>query len=277
MRNLNQPNVSDPTGAALTTIVITRDRVALLARALRSLMAQQAVRLDVIIVVDACSATVRWAQTLPVCSGAIRSIQWLYQDRGISDHTGPRRLATLRTLGLAAVQTEWCGYLDDDNEFEPSHYHDILNSIANSGSRAAHSWRTLWERDGRPFFLTDTHPWCRDPSLAAALFEQYRRAGIYDTASNLVRDRVVPGRRSESMVDMSEWLFDTDFIRQIGFATKYTGEDWQTSRAEDSKLLDEIVARHLDIPSTRRATLRYYMGGYSNNWLSDGAQLCGWT
>ena len=175
------------------------------------------------------------------------------------------------------MRTRWCSYLDDDNELEPSHFADLFHCLQASASPAAHSWRTLWERGGRPFLLANSHPWCRDPVHAATLFEQYHRAGIYQIASNIVRDRVVPGRRSESMVDMSEWLFETDFIREIGFVDTYNSEDWQTSRAEDSKLLDEIVARHLRIPSTERPTLRYHLGGYSNNWTSEGAQLRGWS
>jgi hypothetical protein len=79
------------------------------------------------------------------------------------------------------------------------------------------------------------------------------------------------------MVDMSEWLFETEFIREVGFVKDYNAEDRESSRAEDSKLLDEIVARHLAIPSTSKPTLRYYMGGYSNDWSSDGAQLRGWS
>lgn len=272
----NSIKASTPTDI-LTVVVITRCRLDLLARAIRSLVVQEAVRLDVIIVIDACPATVQYAGTVPLCCGAIRSIQWIYEDRGARDRSGPRRLATLRTRGLKAVRTRWCAYLDDDNEVESSHYVDLLRCMVDSGSPAAHSWRTLWERDGRPFPLADKHPWCRDPKLAATLFEQYQRAGIYEVASNVVRDRVVPGRRSESMVDMSEWLFEAGFIRQIGFVSTYDRSDWQSSRAEDSKLLDNIVATRLRIPSTEKATLRYYMGGYSNSWENDGAQLSGWV
>jgi hypothetical protein len=71
------------------------------------------------------------------------------------------------------------------------------------------------------------------------------------------------------MVDMSEWLFETGFIRSIGFEENYFSTDQETCWAEDAKLLDEIVARGLRIPSTKEPTLRYYMGGYSNNWANN--------
>jgi hypothetical protein len=76
-----------------------------------------------------------------------------------------------------------------------------------------------------------------------------------------------------SMVDMSEWLFETEFICGIRFVENYCAEDWETSWAEDAKLLDEIVARGLRIPSTRKPTLRYYLGGYSNDWTNDDRWL----
>lgn len=276
MRDVLYRSPERDSAADLTTIVVTRGRVGLLARALRTLMAQESVALHVILVIDACPATMYYAATVPPSCGAIQSIRVIYQPRSAGDHTGPRRVATLRTIGLAAVRTRWCSYLDDDNELQSTHYADLFTCVHQSPSPAAHSWRSLWERGGRPFLLANTHPWCRDTVRAVTLFEQYRRAGIYQIASNIVRDRVVPGRRSESMVDMSEWVFETDFIREIGFVDRYNSEDWQTSRAEDSKLLDEIVARHLPIPSSKSPTLRYYLGGYSNNWASEGAQLCGW-
>jgi len=78
------------------------------------------------------------------------------------------------------------------------------------------------------------------------------------------------------MVDMSEWLFETEFLRGIGFAGDYCTKDWETSRTEDSKLLDEIAMRGLRIPSTQKPTLKYYLGGYSNDWSNEAAQLEGW-
>jgi len=75
------------------------------------------------------------------------------------------------------------------------------------------------------------------------------------------------------MVDMSEWLFKTEFICGIRFVENYCTEDRETSWAEDAKLLDEIVARGLRIPSTQKSTLRYYMGGYSNDWTNNNGWL----
>ena len=131
-------------------------------------------------------------------------------------------------------------------------------------------------RDGTAFLLKDKHPWCRDPGLARTLFRQYRDVGIYQVGSNIVHDQVVPYRRNVSMVDMSEWVFVTEFIQGIGFAGDYCPDDWKTSRTEDSKLLDRLVEMGLKIPSTEEPTLRYNLGGYSNDWSNEAAQIEGW-
>lgn len=260
----------------LTTIIVTRTRVELLCRALRSLELQQLLQIEVIIIVDDCLKTSQFLETIPPSIGAINSIRWINIEREANDRSGPKRLATLRNIGLQIVETSLCSFLDDDNELEPTHFFDLLRCLIGLSSPAAHSWRSLWTLDGKPFLLKNSHPWCRDPELAKSLFSQYRDAGIYQIGSNVVRDQVIPYHRDLSMVDMSEWVFKTEFIRRIGFVCDYCEEDRKTSRTEDSKLLDEIVARGLKIPSTKKPTLRYYMGGYSNNWLTEAAQIEGW-
>ena len=78
------------------------------------------------------------------------------------------------------------------------------------------------------------------------------------------------------MVDTSEWLFETNFIRDLGFCVDYSLGDWLTCHSEDSKLLDAVVARGDKIPSTKQPTLRYYMGGYSNGSEQDGVGPEAW-
>ena len=108
------------------------------------------------------------------------------------------------------------------------------------------------------------------------MFVEYEEAGIYRRHTNIVADQVVPLHRERSMVDTSEWLFSAALLRSIGFVADYSRGDWITCRTEDSKLLDRIVESGISVPSTRRPTLRYFLGGYSNNWACDGASIEGW-
>lgn len=258
----------------LTAIVVTRNRVVLLRRALQSLRTQNVGKINILVIVDDCDSTADFLALGGKDKFHPHVLKWVYKARTPKDRTGPIRLAALRNFALSAVKTEFCCFLDDDNQLEPEHYSRLLECMP--GHHAAHSWRSLWTRAGAPFPIVDKHPWCRDPELASNLFMQYRNAGIYEANSNVVRDQVVLGCRAQSMVDTSEWMFRSEFLQKIGFEAKYTAEDWETSRCEDSKLLDKIVELGIKVPSTKSATLRYHMGGYSNEWSTEGAELNSW-
>lgn len=260
----------------LTVIVLTRRRMHLLGRALRSLAAQRDMALSAIVVVDECQPSVEYLEALPPSFGAIRSLKWVHVRREQGERSGPARIARLRETAVSRVATSWSAFLDDDNVLEREHFPTLLQCAVHNPAPAAHSWRSLWTRDGRPYPLSGRHPWCRDPHAASRLFTQYEAAGIYRWHSHIVRDQVVPHCRSRSMVDTSEWILRTPFLIEMGFCQEYTVEDWQLGRTEDSKLLDQIVEQGVPIPSTCRPTLRYYLGGYSNNPSHEAAALAGW-
>lgn len=253
----------------ISTIIITRKRVDLLNRALRSLQAQRIIKTNLLVIIDDCYITENFLKQNNFAAGAVQNARWINIKREASDKDGPSRLATLRNYALQEIKSRWCTFLDDDNEILPMHYCQLLNKILESEVPAVHSWRSLWRLNGKPFYLKNKHPWCRVTELSKKLFSQYRDAGIYRVGSNIIYDLVVPYCREKSMVDMSEWFFETEFIRGIGFVQNYNTEDLLISHTEDAKLLDIIVNMGIIIPSTKLATLKYYMGGYSNYWLKE--------
>jgi glycosyltransferase involved in cell wall biosynthesis len=259
----------------VTVVVLTRARLQLLCRALASIAAQTRVRVHLILVIDDCEETASAADTVVVPTGAIRSARVLHERRN-GDRSGPRRIAALRERSVDLVETRWTAFLDDDNEFAPDHLASLLAVTGRSGAPLAHSWRSLWTRDGRVWPLAGMHPWTRDRRAARRQYCFYERAGIYERGSNVVHDQVVPGCRELSMVDTSEWLFETAFLRGLEFCRTYSPTDWKHSRTEDYKLLDQIVEHRIDVPSTCRPTLAYYLGGYSNQRDADGAAADGW-
>ena len=261
----------------LTVIVITRGRVRLLERAIRTVSIQREVRVAVLVVSDEDAPTTTFLRGHRSPGGAVVSLQRIHASRTPYDASGPRRLAALRQFALSLVKTEWCAFLDDDNELEIDHFRSLLKCAVGVGAPLAHSWRSLWSPEGEPFPLIDRHPWSRDAEQAKAMFSYYCDAGIYTPGSNIVRDQVKTGNRAQSMVDMSEWIFNTDLLREIKFATEYSEEDWTLSRAEDNKLLSEIVLRGIEVPCSQQATLRYYLGGFSNNWSTEASARCGWV
>jgi hypothetical protein len=263
-------------GTDVTVMVLTRQRPHLLRGALRCLAAQNGIMLDVLVMIDDCPASVDVLDRHAWQVGAISSLRWVYVRRRDGECSGPARVANLRAMALSLARSPWLSYLDDDNALEPDHFATLLKCVIDHRAQAAHSWRTMWTRSGKPFPLRGRHPWCRNAEVAKAMFKQYEAAGIYVYGSSTIRDQVVPYRRDRSMVDTSEWLYRRSFLLQLEFCNSYSREDWELGRSEDNKLLDGIVAAGIAIPSTKRATLRYHLGGYSNNPLDEAATLPGW-
>lgn len=262
---------------AIGVIVLTRGRIAWLDRALRSLASQHAAVLDVLLVIDDCSATASHIRRISIqTGGAIHRLRVLMASRRPEETSGPRRVAYLRRAAVAEIETPWVAFLDDDNTVTPDHFSSLQDLAIDHAACAVHSWRTLWTRNSQPFKLIDKHPWSRDAVTARSLFDMYRKAGIYTPNSNLVRDQVVTGSRHKSMVDTSEWLFFTSFLQTLEFCEEYSASDWLNACAEDSKLLDQVVARKMHVPCSRRATLKYVLGGYSNAFDQDGSSLEDW-
>jgi glycosyltransferase involved in cell wall biosynthesis len=249
----------------VTTVILTRHRPELLSRAIGSLEMQIGVSIKLLILVDDCPDTMKFLERRKSASGSVGSIRFINIPRKATDFTSPERVAKLRNIGLQLVRTKWCNFLDDDNIFEPDHMLTLASTASESGANVVHSWRTIWNSNGRAYLIEDKHPWVRNPQLSRRLFKLYYNAGIYTKGSNIIKDQVVPFRRSLSMVDTSEWLFETKFIRKIGFNTNYSAKDKELSWTEDAKLLDAIVLTGILVPSTRKPTLRYFLGGYSNS------------
>lgn len=259
----------------ITVVTLTRSRPAQLKRAIRSLWLQRDVHIDLVLLVDDCEETRIFLEDFVLEQDAVKRCRVIFAHRSSGERSGPRRVAKLRNASLGTIETPLCALLDDDNSFESDHLSALLEQV-NDTTRVVHSWRSLWNIDDTPFCLAGLHPWSRELATSRQLYRQYSDAGIYQLGTNIIRDRVIPYDRRQSMVDMSEWLFATDFLSRLKFVELFDSEDMLTSRTEDSKLLDAIVEMGIVVPCTRRPSLRYYLGGYSNHWESEAASPSAW-
>jgi glycosyltransferase involved in cell wall biosynthesis len=97
---------------AISVIVPTRRRPALLSRAVKSILAQTVTDFE-IVVVDNNPAAFRVA-AVPA------HMAWLRDKRvRLVEDATPNNPAALRNLGLAIARGDWVTYLDDDDEFRP--------------------------------------------------------------------------------------------------------------------------------------------------------------
>jgi glycosyltransferase involved in cell wall biosynthesis len=106
-------------GGGVSVVIPTRDRPDLLARTLRSVLAQRDVALEVIVVDDGS----RRGGTRPVDEIDDHRLRVLRHDRS-------RGVSQARNTGIEAAQGEWLAFVDDDDLWAPDKLASQLDALA---------------------------------------------------------------------------------------------------------------------------------------------------
>ena len=237
--------------------------MSLLERAIESVRRQDWTngKLNHLIIIDDCDETADWLK-----EKKHKSVTWRLARRGREDASGPSRLARLRNMAWELAGTDWVAFLDDDNEFEPQHIRTLLDCASN-GCPAVHSYRKLFHFDGQPF-LEQFWPWCREEGEAQQRYWKYVAKGILEPGSNVAREQAISadGCRESIHIDMNVWLLRRELVQKCAMSDQFTEEDWIANLAEDDKLLQALTQARIPIASSGVASVRYYLGGYSNDF-----------
>lgn len=252
----------------ITVITLTRGRPNLLLRAIKSVTEQDFTgSVTQLVIVDNCSLTedilVQISPNLPP------TLKWIATPKFLSS-SGSERLACLRNWAVSISNSRWISFLDDDNEFENDHLNSLVNTSLKFGGYAVHSQMQIFTPDGSPY-LECRYPWVRNIELGRQLYWQYVELGIFVPGSNIVKDRVDPYNNPNSIrsADTGEWLFERELLIKYPFPETYTAEDIASVITEDDKLLSLLVDNKIPVMCTNKPTLKYYLGGYSNNFCSE--------
>ncbi|HCU50168.1 MAG TPA: hypothetical protein DGG94_10275, partial [Micromonosporaceae bacterium] len=187
------------------------------------------------------------------------------------------RLSRLFNTGARASSATWIAFLDDDNEFEPHHLSSLMACAEANGARAVHSGRTMLCSDGSPYRREIWHT-VSDPVEGARIFQLMCDRGVWIRGTNTLLDRADPVRGSSLrpssviqaddpvlLVDQSVWLIRRDLLLELPIPETFSDEDYAMNAAPDDKLLQVLLDANVPIFSTGQPTLRYYLGGVSNN------------
>ncbi len=176
------------------------------------------------------------------------------------------RMANLRNFSLSYVKEPYVCFLDDDNEMERHHLSSLFNAIQHNNVIAAYSWRVLLHHDST-LFNCNSYPWHPDASEAKKRWEWCVRAGVMVPGDAVMRDGPVsiPDPMNLATVDMNEWLFKTEALKEIKMEFNFSNEDILNKVGEDDKLFSRIRLLNLPVVSTQLPTIRYYLGGVSNS------------
>lgn len=257
---------------SVTVVTLTRGRINLLKRAIYSVNCQDYSGLiKHLVIIDDCPTTRNFLETsfdLP------DNLIWNFIDRVKEEKSGPTRVARLRNYAVEAATTKWISFLDDDNEFESDHISSLISCAKRTGYDAVHSHMKIFWRNGEPY-LEPRLPWCRDIKEGKRQYAELSTMGIFQSGSNIVKDRADPLAHPHPVrtVDMGEWLLKRALLLKYPFCTEYNIEDWKNVITEDDKLMQTLIENRVPITCTEQPTLRYYLGGYSNNFESPNKKI----
>ncbi|MEW2523704.1 glycosyltransferase family 2 protein [Streptomyces sp. NPDC047071] len=246
-------------GESITVVTLTRYRPVLVQRAMRSVRAQVTdVPVRHLVLIDDSEETLT---ALREVTAAFPRCEIRYVPREPHEKSGPGRSSRLRNLGVRLAGSSWIAFLDDDNEWTPDHLQSLLDQARAHAARAVYSEVGLLDKDGAPY-LEPRWPWANSVAEAERMYADYVAKGICVPGSNVIKDR--PGS-FEVPVDTSAWLLARELLLDVPFEEEFSAADADGLVSEDDKLYYRLVQRAEPMVCTGRATLRYYLGGYSNS------------
>lgn len=253
---------------SVTVLTVTRRRPSWLLRCLDSVRQQTGVEAEHLVLIDDCDETDR----------ALAGIEhprltWYLRRRRPGEASGPAHLARLRNLMIRMATTEWVAFLDDDNVFAQAHLGSLLECARETGAAAVHGWMRMFDADGQPYTRA-RWPWCRDDAEAEAKYRAMAAKGVVTPGDNIVRDAV--GNYPARCVDTSAWLLRRSALGEAPMDPVFTRAEYEANKAEDDHLHAYIVGAGLKVACSEQATLRYALGGYSNDHDGRSARAERW-
>jgi glycosyltransferase involved in cell wall biosynthesis len=253
----------------VTVVTLTKGRPeTLVERALTSVARSEGVRVQHVVVADDCPFLREEANRREL---AERFPHAEFVHAAPEDHPDipgylAARLAYLRNLGIARARGAYVAHLDDDNAYHPGHLRSLVDALeADPAAEVAYSWRRLRTADGAGFVPDGEDPWHPVAERRAASYESLRRQGVFVPGSDVVRDamRVVDGAML-ARVDTNELMVRRETHARIPFPTDFTLWERILETTEDMALCRRLLEHGVRSVCTGRATVDYYMGGFSN-------------
>jgi hypothetical protein len=265
------------TTVGVITMTCDAERIPTLQRTIDSVARQHTTaEVQHFILIDNCRETLTWLnQSFPKQSQALgwRLVQRTAEEE--SDNPS-QRCSKLRNLGVAELDVQWICFLDDDNSWSADHLQTLLDCAERTGAPAVHSERLLFHHNGDPY-LEERYPWVESEERGRFIYTELAARGVYERGSHRQRDRVDkaepgtsvatmadPAQEPVTFVDPNEWLLSKKLLLSIPFREDVGPPDGHTGLAEDGLFLLDLIKADTSIVSTRRATLNYYLGGFSN-------------
>lgn len=258
-RVVSQQEIDAIRGALVTVVTPTFDRPDMLRSSVRSVVGQTHKNIEHIVVGDSCPALDCCREQLLEINPALR-LHNLAPDEPKAAY-GPARIARVRNAGNRLAQGDFIAHLDDDNTWDPNHLESLLEAFTRRPDAAvAFSYRKLLI-EGREPYRPPYHPWSPDLGTAREVYEAYRRMGIYQPGSHLMRDRISFHEERACTLDTNELLVRADIHREFPFRTEYSAPMLEQELGEDDVFCEEVYRAGYTTVASGEFSLNFRLGG----------------
>ncbi len=249
----------------ISIIILTKNRKEKLLKAISSVSKQNFKNaIEILLIGDACDYLE--SIELPMLSKNITIKKHnIILDRSIDKNLIVHRVATIRNLAIKLTSQNCICFLDDDNLWETNHLSTLMNTLQTYQCKATYSWRKLFLNNGKPWIPT-TWPWIGSDVPQKKLLHIYKKLEMLDLKTNILKDKfeAVYNNRDYATIDMGAWLFKKELFDVVSFKTDYTKEEVNCLVTEDDQLLLDLKKLNFTVYPSKKATLKYYLGGFSN-------------
>ncbi|MHC1773802.1 MAG: aminotransferase class I/II-fold pyridoxal phosphate-dependent enzyme [Lentimicrobium sp.] len=254
----------------VSVIILTKNRKEQLINAINSVLEQDfGHNIEILLIGDNCNYLQDFKnQKLP--ENISMKSHNVSLDQSFEINLTVHRVATLRNFAVKIATQNCICFLDDDNLWEVDHLSSLMETLQIHQCKASHSWRKLYLNNGTPW-MPSIWPWIGSDIPQEALLTIYNKLGMLDLKSNILKDqfKAVYNNRDFGTIDMGAWLFKRELFDIISFKTDYTKEEENCLVTEDDQLLLDLKRLNFQVYPTRKATLKYYLGGFSNLYNNE--------
>ena len=269
---------------SIAVVTLTARRPKMLRRAMASVAAQDYDgHIEHVIVIDDDPDTVPVVTAEPARPGLGRTIRLVPRPPAEADAVQQTRsliyprLSRLFNIGVRAASASWIAFLDDDNEYEPNHLSSLMACVRTHKVRAVHSARQILWADGTPY-LDEVFPSAANRAEGERIFQLMCERGHWIRGTNILQDHVDSDQQQTFrnstvlgsddptfLVDQNVWLIERQLLIEFPIPETFSEADIENNTCPDDKMLEVMVRNRIDIRPTRLPTVRYYLGGVSNN------------
>lgn len=257
-KQVNWDTDKDISNALVSIVTPTYNRRDLLYNSVNCILEQEYGNIEHIIVGDNCPVLNEETPKLLKVNPKLRIYNPKFESRF---EFGSANIARVRNYGIQKATGDFIGHLDDDNTFDPNHISSLIKTFQRVPQAAvAYSYRKLLI-DGSEPYVYPYSPWPETIEGASKQYQAYKRMGIFQEGSHLMKDRISMHEETGCTLDTNELFVRKEVHERFLFRTEYTDAMHAFDMAEDDAFCIDVYLAGYRVACSGEFTLNFRVGG----------------